>query len=141
MGNKYISHALTLLFLAVWHGTDLCYFTSFTHEFMVVNAEKEFWSASEKIPLINGLPSWFKAFIGKDLRSWIFFKSLRKLLGYVYINVTWGFASIDFRLGSSQAFLRVWRSVYHCHQIFFLTMWTSSLMFNRITSHSKQKTQ
>jgi len=123
MGNKYISHALTLLFLAVWHGTDLCYFTTFTHEFMVVNAEKEFWSATEKIPLINGLPSWFKAFIG-----------------YVYINVTWGFASIDFRLGSSQAFLRVWRSVYHCHQIFFLSMWTSSLMFNRITSHSKQKT-
>ena len=70
MGNKYISHALTLLFLAVWHGTDLCYFTSFTHEFMVVNAEKEFWSATEKIPLINGLPSWFKAFIGKtDFRS------------------------------------------------------------------------
>jgi len=123
MGNKNVSHALTLLFLAVWHGTDLCYFTSFTHEFMVVNAEKEFWSASEKVRWISGLPGWFKNFVG-----------------YVYMNVTWGFATIDFRL-VNQSFWKVWKSIYHCHQIFFILMWSVSALINRSVTTTKTKVQ
>merc|ERR1711892_1009282 len=34
IGNKNISHVLTLFFLAIWHGTDVCYFTAFAHEFL-----------------------------------------------------------------------------------------------------------
>lgn len=41
MGNRYISHAATLLFLAVWHGFHSGYYMCFLMEFTVMNFEKE----------------------------------------------------------------------------------------------------
>lgn len=41
LGNRVLSHGVTLLFLAVWHGYHLGYFLLFAFEFACVIAEKQ----------------------------------------------------------------------------------------------------
>ena len=41
LGNKHISQAATLFFLAIWHGFQSGYFMNFFLEFFIVNFERE----------------------------------------------------------------------------------------------------
>jgi len=41
LGNKYYSHLITLLYLAVWHGYHLGYFMLFAFEFMCMVAQEQ----------------------------------------------------------------------------------------------------
>lgn len=41
MGNKVYSHALTLVYLAIWHGYHLGYFLLFWLEFACVMAQRQ----------------------------------------------------------------------------------------------------
>ncbi|KAF7634751.1 hypothetical protein Mgra_00005785 [Meloidogyne graminicola] len=43
LGNKYYSHLITLLYLAVWHGYHLGYFLLFSFEFMCMIAQQQFY--------------------------------------------------------------------------------------------------
>ncbi|GBO38784.1 Lysophospholipid acyltransferase 5, partial [Araneus ventricosus] len=44
LGNRYISQAGALLFLAAWHGLHLGYYACFLNEFIVMYFEKDFES-------------------------------------------------------------------------------------------------
>ncbi|XP_028394037.1 lysophospholipid acyltransferase 5-like [Dendronephthya gigantea] len=41
LGNKTLSHVITLMFLAIWHGVYIGYFVCFSSEYFYINAEKE----------------------------------------------------------------------------------------------------
>ena len=41
LGNKNLSHFLTLMFLALWHGIFIGYFISFAMEFLTIIMEKQ----------------------------------------------------------------------------------------------------
>lgn len=41
LGNKNLSHFLTLMFLALWHGLFVGYFACFTGEFVIMMIEKQ----------------------------------------------------------------------------------------------------
>jgi lysophospholipid acyltransferase 5 len=41
MGNRYISQAAALVFLAVWHGLHSGYYMCFLLEFVVMKLEKD----------------------------------------------------------------------------------------------------
>lgn len=42
LGNKTLSHVITLMFLAAWHGIYIGYFICFMTEYFYINAEKQF---------------------------------------------------------------------------------------------------
>lgn len=41
LGNKMVSHFITLLFLTLWHGLHSGYFMCFSLEFVIVTVEKQ----------------------------------------------------------------------------------------------------
>jgi hypothetical protein len=41
LGNKTLSHVITLMFLAAWHGIYIGYFICFMTEYFYINAEKQ----------------------------------------------------------------------------------------------------
>ncbi|KXJ10509.1 Lysophospholipid acyltransferase 5 [Exaiptasia diaphana] len=44
LGNKDLSHFLTLMFLAIWHGLHVGYFICFTMEFLIIMMERQVYN-------------------------------------------------------------------------------------------------
>ncbi|XP_032242937.1 lysophospholipid acyltransferase 5 [Nematostella vectensis] len=44
LGNKHVSHFLTLMFLALWHGIFIGYFFAFFMEFLIIIMEKQIFT-------------------------------------------------------------------------------------------------
>jgi lysophospholipid acyltransferase 5 len=49
LGNKTLSHVVTLMFLAIWHGIYIGYFICFITEYFYITAEKQ-------VQLFHGTP-------------------------------------------------------------------------------------
>jgi len=112
MGSRHLSHLTALMFLAVWHGYHACYFHMFAYEFICVNGEKAMFDVTARTKWIQALPSW-----------------VRKAVGYVYLNFTWGFCIIDFML-VRPTYIRVWQSIYFMHHGFWVTLWLSMMVIS-----------
>ncbi|CAF97830.1 unnamed protein product, partial [Tetraodon nigroviridis] len=55
LGNKALSHILTLLFLTVWHGLHSGYLICFSMEFLIITVEKRFASLVNDSPTLTRL--------------------------------------------------------------------------------------
>lgn len=53
LGNKYVSQASVLLFLAVWHGLHSGYYLTFLHEFIVIFVERDVKSFVKSNPTLE----------------------------------------------------------------------------------------
>lgn len=53
LGNRNISQILTLLFLAVWHGTQSGYYLTFFNEFIIIIMEKDLEGILSKTQLYH----------------------------------------------------------------------------------------
>lgn len=101
LGNKHLSHFLTLMFLAVWHGMFSGYFICFFLEFVIILMEKQIWTmcyAVTKKPLVQ-MPVYVKI----------------PVIGVYMFIVLFGlgFCNVAFNLLTFQRYHRIWRSVYY----------------------------
>ncbi|XP_023941536.2 lysophospholipid acyltransferase 5 [Bicyclus anynana] len=80
LGNRNLSQFLTLLFLALWHGTRSGYYMTFFNEFIIIYMEKEFehiisntdaykkiWNSNAKYLLYGFLKTYTIVFMGWSL--------------------------------------------------------------------------
>jgi lysophospholipid acyltransferase 5 len=107
LGNRYISQAAALTFLAVWHGLHSGYYMCFLLEFVVMKLEKDFE------PMLDR--SEMKEFFTQSLwpLTWLVLK--------LYTLVFMGYCLVPFVLLSYSRWNHVYASVYYFgHFIFFL---------------------
>lgn len=101
LGNKNLSHLLTLQFLAVWHGLFPGYFICFFAEFLIMMMEKQIMNMCytvAKKPLVE-MPAYVKIPVIAVYMPIVLF-------GLGYCNVA-------FNLLSFSRFHRVWKSLYY----------------------------
>ena len=65
MNNKFYSQAVTMTFLAIWHGFHSGYYLTFFNEILVMQFEKTFIPACQKNPTLSKL--WQENIIAKIL--------------------------------------------------------------------------
>ena len=76
MNNKFYSQAVTMTFLAVWHGFHSGYYLTFFNEILVMQFEKQFIPLCQRNPTLSKL--WEDSLIAKALFivigkvSWLF---------------------------------------------------------------------
>lgn len=107
LGNRVISHALTLFFLCVWHGFHSGYYMAFFMEFVTIFMEKDLENMmkhSERYAKI----SQHKAF------KVVTFIALK-----LYANIFMGYAFVPFALFSFDKWWPVYKSLYFSGFIFF----------------------
>jgi len=106
-GNKEISHISTLMFLALWHGSHIGYFTCFFYEFVIIHCEKRLMDAGV---LIDGYANLFRG-IGQKLLYWW---------------ILTGYCNIDFTLLKSHLFIPVYQEVYFYGHVYVIIMFLYS---------------
>lgn len=65
MNNKFYSQAVTMTFLAVWHGFHSGYYLTFFNEILVMQFEKQFIPLCQRNPILSKL--WEDSLIAKAL--------------------------------------------------------------------------
>ncbi|GFU08843.1 lysophospholipid acyltransferase 5 [Nephila pilipes] len=108
LGNRYISQAAALSFLAIWHGLHSGYYVCFLSEFIVMYFEKDVESI-----LNNRLPKVKAVLTQSALRIpvLIFLK--------VYVDVMMGYCLVSFVLLSWSRYTQVYGSVYYIGTIMY----------------------
>ncbi|KAK0395659.1 hypothetical protein QR680_001380 [Steinernema hermaphroditum] len=86
LGNKYLSHVVTLMYLAIWHGYHLGYFILFIYEFACVTAQEQLYS------LIRRVPGAYE-FLQKS-----YMRPVCWLFGRLTINISMAFGFLTFGL-------------------------------------------
>ncbi|GFY45890.1 lysophospholipid acyltransferase 5 [Trichonephila inaurata madagascariensis] len=108
LGNRYISQAAALGFLAIWHGLHSGYYSCFLSEFIVMYFEKDVESI-----LNNRLPK-VKAMLSHSalrIPVLIFLK--------VYVDIFMGYCLVSFVLLSWSRYMQVYGSVYYIGHILY----------------------
>ncbi|CAK5103726.1 unnamed protein product [Meloidogyne enterolobii] len=118
LGNKYYSHLITLLYLAVWHGYHLGYFMLFAFEFMCMVAQEQLYTFIAFGPpqfrhLINLW--WAKPF------CWLF--------GRLNICVSMAFAFLTFGLVKKEIWITPLKSMYFYGYIIYFLVWPTFFAF------------
>uniref|UniRef100_A0A914MAB5 Lysophospholipid acyltransferase 5 n=1 Tax=Meloidogyne incognita TaxID=6306 RepID=A0A914MAB5_MELIC len=118
LGNKYYSHLITLLYLAVWHGYHLGYFMLFAFEFMCMVAQEQLYTFIAFGPpqfrhLINLW--WAKPF------CWLF--------GRLNICVSMAFAFLTFGLVKKEIWITPLKSMYFYGYIIYFIVWPTLFTF------------
>ncbi|CAH1775062.1 unnamed protein product [Owenia fusiformis] len=110
LGNKDLSQLCTLLFLAVWHGTNSGYFINFCLEFLIIKCEREVGSVVDLNPTLHAIHT------SKLTYPIIWFiKRCCILIGLGYALI--GFALLDF-----DKWLTVYNGTYWLPFIIYLTV-------------------
>ena len=73
LNNPCLSHSLTLVFLAVWHGFHSGYFLSFFFQFLTITFEKQFFWMVDNSPII------------REMNKYISFQIATKAVGIFYV--------------------------------------------------------
>jgi len=102
-----VSHFGALLFLAVWHGAYIGYFTCFAYEFLVMQVEKPLFAMLNSSSLV------------KSLRSTPVLKYLPSLFSFVYMRLLLGYALTDFVLLQWHVFKPVYDGIYWYGHVYF----------------------
>ncbi|XP_076318423.1 lysophospholipid acyltransferase 5-like isoform X2 [Tachypleus tridentatus] len=107
LGNKLLSQAITLLFLAMWHGLHSGYYMCFFNEFLVMKMEKDVTSLVDRLPAV-------KAFLNlSSLQLPIY------ILKKFYLLFGMSYCVMPFVLLSASRWLKVYSSLYFvCHIIY-----------------------
>nr|XP_033780056.1 lysophospholipid acyltransferase 5 isoform X1 [Geotrypetes seraphini] len=110
LGNKIISQAAALLFLAVWHGLHSGYLICFSLEFLIVVLEKQIIELVHKSPLLTQLTST---------------PALNLPLYIAQQSIHWlcmGYALVPFCLFTWDKWLRVFTSVCFIGHVLFFSL-------------------
>ncbi|XP_066996783.2 lysophospholipid acyltransferase 5 isoform X1 [Anabrus simplex] len=107
LGNRYLSQASALLFLAIWHGLHSGYYMCFFMEFVVIKLEKDVENMLLKNENLRTFleQSWMVPVI------WIILK--------LYTWVFMGYCLVPFALLSFPRWWQVYKSVYFIGHIVF----------------------
>ncbi|XP_076333095.1 lysophospholipid acyltransferase 5-like isoform X2 [Tachypleus tridentatus] len=132
LGNKLLSQAVTLLFLALWHGLHSGYYVCFFNEFIVMKMERDVSSLVDRIPTIKAV-----------LSSGAFHIPLY-LLKKCYVLFGMSYCVAPFVLLSASRWLKVYSSLYYvCHIIYlswpvvYLTIKKTGLVSKEVSHRSK----
>lgn len=125
LGNRTISHASTLLFLAVWHGYHEGYFTCFAYEFLVMTVEKPLVEVLGQSRVVKSLKS-------SKLTSWI-----PDTIGFLYVRVCFGYCVLDFSVRKWRDYAPMYRSVYYYGHIFYASLWILLKIYLTMTKSKK----
>lgn len=123
VGSRLFSHFCSLLFLAIWHGFHVGYFTAFALQLLVMNAERQFLDAVSRTPAIM--------MIVKLMPTW-----LPKLIGSIYLHAFLGYCFVDFALMHWSVFSSVNGSVYWCGHWFFILLLITAKFLSRFCAVS-----
>ncbi|KAH7727497.1 CBN-MBOA-6 protein [Aphelenchoides avenae] len=111
LGNKYYSHLVTLLYLAIWHGYHLGYFLLFAFEFACIMAQDQVYYLIKRTP---GAAEFF---------SNAFVVPLCKLFGRLTINMSMGFAFLTFGLVKKEIWIAPIKAMYFYGYIVMFIVW------------------
>jgi lysophospholipid acyltransferase 5 len=130
LGNKYISQAITLFYLAVWHGYHLGYFMLFAYEFACVSAQEQVYSLIRKSESIQRLleQSWMKPC------TWLF--------GRITINVSMAFGFLTFGLVKKEIWIVALKAMYFYGYVIYFVIWPIAyfILYNAFRSlHPSKK--
>ncbi|PNF39053.1 Lysophospholipid acyltransferase 5 [Cryptotermes secundus] len=107
LGNRYISQAAALIFLAVWHGLHSGYYMCFLLEFVIMKLEKDFEKMLEQSEV-------------KEFLNHVALRPVTWLLLKLYTFVFMGYCLVPFVLLSYSRWNHVYASVYYFgHFVFF----------------------
>lgn len=109
---RILSHFCSMMFLAIWHGFHTGYFTAFTFQLVVINAEKEYIKSASKSPFIKELVEKYPR--------------LPDIVGFFYLHIFLGYCIIDFSLLHWNIYKHVYNSVYWYGHVFFISMYLLS---------------
>jgi len=101
LGNRHISQASALVFLAVWHGLHSGYYMCFFLEYLIMNAEKNLSAVLSKSP---ALMRWHNHKIG----FWINVVILK-----TFVMCYFGFCMVPFTLLKYRSWGPVYSDLYY----------------------------
>ncbi|CAJ0587148.1 unnamed protein product, partial [Mesorhabditis spiculigera] len=107
LGDKRLSHGLTLLYLAIWHGFHGGYFLLFGFEYFAVRAQNEFYALIERNP---------------EIKSFLYQESLapfRMAAGRIVVLYTMGYGILPFGLVTFRNWIRPLASLYFVPYILY----------------------
>ncbi|XP_046388835.1 lysophospholipid acyltransferase 5 [Ischnura elegans] len=108
LGNRYVSQAAALLFLAVWHGLHSGYYMSFFLEFIIMKFEKDM----EYILKQNQKLSQFLETPIVRQVCWVILK--------IYVTVFMGYCLVPFVFLSYKKWIDMYSSIYFCGHIIYM---------------------
>ncbi|XP_029437729.1 lysophospholipid acyltransferase 5 [Rhinatrema bivittatum] len=127
LGNKTISQAAALLFLAVWHGLHSGYLMCFALEFLIVVVEKQVIDLVRESPLLTSLTS---------------VPALKLPLYVVQQSIHWlcmGYPLVPFCLFTWDKWLRVYLSVYFIGHVLFLSLLFALPLLRKVLVPRKER--
>ncbi|XP_044305565.1 lysophospholipid acyltransferase 5 [Varanus komodoensis] len=110
LGNKLLSQAISLFFLAVWHGLHSGYLVCFQMEFLIVMVERQLISLVQDSPSLTSLASLT---ILKPV-----FYVLQQAIHWMFM----GYSLVPFCLFSFNKWMKVYKSIYFVGHILFFTL-------------------
>ncbi|VDM43947.1 unnamed protein product [Toxocara canis] len=111
LGNRNISHLVTLAYLAVWHGYHLGYFILFAFEFSCVLAQDQLYGLIRQTP---GASEFFA-------QKWLY--PFKVIVGRIIINVAMGTGFLSFGLVKTRIWIKPLLSVYFFGHITAMVVW------------------
>ncbi|KAG8197373.1 hypothetical protein JTE90_013498 [Oedothorax gibbosus] len=128
LGNRYISQAAALLFLAVWHGLHSGYYVCFMNEFIVMYFEKDFESfLDSRFPKVKAF------FMGGALRP------VSLVLMRVFVDIMMGYSLVGFVLLSFGKYMKAYSTVYFCGHILYFGWPLLAIALRKLIPRSKSK--
>lgn len=129
LGNKLVSQAVTLLFLAVWHGFHFGYYLTFLNEFMTVLVEREFLGVWAKSPVVT---AW---------RRHPAFPRASAALGWCWVWLFLPHCFIPFSLLMWDASLAAYKSTWFLMYLVYAAWWIGGkgLLKKALRGHVKEK--
>ncbi|KAL9970371.1 hypothetical protein ACROYT_G022734 [Oculina patagonica] len=134
LGNKNLSHFLTLMFLALWHGLFVGYFACFLGEFVIMLMEKQITAMCYTVTK-------------KSLAEMPAYVKIPVIITYVFVvHFGLSYFMVAFVLLTVPRFHRVWRSVYYIVPI-IVAIWHCLYpiiiypVFKRMTQDKKDRSK
>lgn len=134
LGNKNLSHFLSLMFLALWHGLFLGYFVCFFGEFVIMVMEKQVLSMCNTVTKkpLSEMPAYVK------------FPVISTCMFMVHFGLA--YFMVPFNLLIVSRFHRVWSSIYYIVPV-ILVIWHSLYpiiiypVFKKMTQDKKDRSK
>ncbi|XP_019404426.1 PREDICTED: lysophospholipid acyltransferase 5 [Crocodylus porosus] len=127
LGNKLVSQALALFFLAIWHGLHSGYLVCFQMELLIVIVEKQAVSLVRNSPALSTLASITVLkpvfYVLQQTNHWMFM----------------GYSLVPFCLFTWDKWLKVYSSVYFIGHVLFLTLLFGLPYIHRMLVPRKEK--
>ncbi|XP_063150739.1 lysophospholipid acyltransferase 5 [Candoia aspera] len=127
LGNKLLSQAISLIFLAVWHGLHCGYLICFQMEFLIVIVERQ------AINLINDSP--FLTALTSNIILWPFFYAIQQSIHWMFMS----YSLVPFCLFTWEKWIQVYKSIYFIGHVLFLTLLFTLPCFRKVFVPRKEK--